>query len=303
MSGRSIFRGVLWGLVALILVFHVAGGWMYSNRIIDEAFTPAPEAAVLPVSDFELVEVQYETPMGMMDAWHLPAAGETWVIHIHGLNATPAEAEPLFAPLQQAGYPQLAITYRNDEGQPTDPSGYHRYGTTEWEDVAGALDFAVANGAREVVFAGYSTGAAHALSYVFRNNLDEIAGVITDSANVDMGATIDYRGTLEELPVIGVQPPVTLSWVAKFFTSLRIDVNWKSLDYIDRAERSLRVPLLAIHGTADESIPIDQSRALEAAQPDLVEVVEFDGADHVGSFDVDLERYVSTVLAFLDDVS
>jgi fermentation-respiration switch protein FrsA (DUF1100 family) len=118
-----------------------------------------------------------------------------------------------------------------------------------------------------------------------------------------MGATIDYRGTLEELPVIGVQPPVTLSWVAKFFTSLRIDVNWKSLDYIDRAERSLRVPLLAIHGTADESIPIDQSRALEAAQPDLVEVVEFDGADHVGSFDVDLERYVSTVLAFLDDVS
>jgi pimeloyl-ACP methyl ester carboxylesterase len=289
--------------VALILVFHVAGGWMYSNRIIDEAFTPAPEAAVLPVSDFELVEVQYETPMGTMDAWHLPAAGETWVIHIHGLNATPAEAEPLFAPLQQAGYPQLAITYRNDEGQPTDPSGYHRYGTTEWEDVAGALDFAVANGAREVVFAGYSTGAAHALSYVFRNNLDEIAGVITDSANVDMGATIDYRGTLEELPVIGVQPPVTLSWVAKFFTSLRIDVNWKSLDYIDRAERSLRVPLLAIHGTADESIPIDQSRALEAAQPDLVEVVEFDGADHVGSFDVDLERYVSTVLAFLDDVS
>ena len=61
----------------------------------------------------------------------------TWVIHIHGLGTTPAEAEPLFAPLQEAGYPQLSITYRNDDGQPMDPSGYYQYGATEWEDVAG----------------------------------------------------------------------------------------------------------------------------------------------------------------------
>lgn len=304
MSGRSIFRGVVWGLVALVLVAHVVGGWMYSNRIIDEAFTPAPDAAVVPTSgDFELVEVQYESPLGTMDAWHLPAAGDTWVIHIHGLNATPAQAEPLFAPLQQAGYPQLAITHRNDEGQPADPSGYFQYGTTEWEDIGGALEFAVANGAAEVVFAGYSTGAAHALSYVFRHNIDAIAGVITDSANVDMGATIDFRGSLEDLPVIGVQVPVTMAWVAKFFTSLRIGVNWKTLDYVERAARSLRVPLLALHGTADESIPAAQSIAIDDAQPDLVELVQFEGAGHVDSFNVDRDRYVSTVLAFLDEVS
>lgn len=277
---------------------------MYSNRIIGEGFTPAPAAAVVPTSDdFELVEVQYESPLGTMDAWHLPSSGDTWVIHIHDVDATPGQAQPLFATLQREGYPQLAIKYRNDEGQPADPSGYHGYGTTEWEDIAGAVDFAVANGAREVVFAGYGTGASHVLSYVFRHNLDEIAGVITDSANVDMGSTIDYRRTLEDLPVIGLQMPTTMAWAAKFFTSLRIGVNWKTLDYVDRAERSLRVPLLAIHGTADESIPVAQSIALDQAEPDLVQLEQFEGAAHLDSFNADHDRYVSTVLAFLDEVS
>jgi fermentation-respiration switch protein FrsA (DUF1100 family) len=127
--------------------------------------------------------------------------------------------------------------------------------------------------------------------------------VITDSANIDIGSTIDYRGSQEQLPVIPVSVPPTMTWVAKFFTSLRIDVNWKSLDYIDRADRSLRVPVLAFHGTEDESVPIEQSQALEEAQPELVEVIEVQGAGHVESFEFENQRYVEAVLAFLSEVS
>jgi hypothetical protein len=47
--------------------------------------------------------VEYETELGMMDAWYLPSDGDTWVIHVHGRGTTPAEAEPLFAPFQDAG--------------------------------------------------------------------------------------------------------------------------------------------------------------------------------------------------------
>lgn len=303
MSSRNVFRSILWGLIAVLLVAHIAGGWLYSDRIIDDGFTPDPEPVVVTNRDYELEEVTYQSPVGEMDAWHLPASGSTWVIHVHGLNATPAEPEVLFAPLQDAGYPQLSITYRNDEGQPADPSGYFRYGSSEWEDVLAASDFAVANGAERIVYAGYSTGASHVLSFAYLNNLDHIAGLVTDSANIDMGGTVDYRGSLEELPVIPVQVPQTMTWVAEFFTSLRIDVNWKSLDYIEKAQRSLRVPVLAFHGTADESIPISQSIALAEAQPDLVELVAVEGAGHVDSFNVDYDGYVSRLLAFLDDVS
>jgi pimeloyl-ACP methyl ester carboxylesterase len=302
MKSRSVLRGIFWGLIALALVFHVVGGWNYSNRIIEDAFTPDPDPLVVPNGDYALEEITYESPLGDMDAWHLPATGSTWVIHVHGLNATPAEPEVLFEPLQEAGYPQLAITYRNDEGQPADPSGYFRYGTTEWEDILAAADLASAMGAEKIVFAGYGTGASHVLAYVFLHNFDNIAGVITDSANIDLGSTIDYRGSLEELPVVPINAPPTLTWVAKFFTSLRIDVNWKSLDYIDKAQRSLRVPVLAFHGTADESIPIAQSIGLAEAQPDLVELVQVEGAGHLDSFNTDFDGYISRVLAFLGEV-
>lgn len=303
MSGRSVFRGIFWGLVALLLLVHVLGGWYYSNRIIDEAFTPDPEATVVPDAGYTISEVTYDSPLGEMDAWYLPAPGTTWVIHIHSLNATPAEPEVLFQPIQEAGYPQLAITYRNDENQPADPSGYFQYGVTEWADILAAVQFARDNGAREIVFAGYGTGASHALSYVFRHNFDDIGGVIIDSGNIDIGRTIDFQESQEQLPVIPIGVPPTVAWVAKFFTSLRIDVNWKSLDYIQKAERSLRVPVLAFHGTDDESVPIDESLDLEETDPELVDVIQIEGAGHLESFDVDHQRYVDAVLAFLGEAS
>ena len=301
MSSRSVFRGIFWGLVAILLVVHVSAGWVFSSRIIDEGFTPAPAPVVAPAGDFTVSEVTYQSEVGELDAFYLPAPGTTWVIHIHGLNNTPSEPDVLFTDIQAAGYPQLSITYRNDEGQPQDPSGYFQYGATEWEDILGAVQFARDNGAQQIVFAGYSTGASHALSYVFRHNFDDIAGVITDSANIDMGSTIDYRGTQEDLG-FGIPLPPTITWVAKFFASLRIDINWKAIDYIEKSERSLRVPVLAIHGTEDDSIPIEQSIALAEAQPDLVELWQVEGAGHVGSFDTDYEGYLTRVLEFLGEV-
>lgn len=302
MKSGSVFRGVFWSLVGILLIVHLGAGWVYSSRIIDDGFTPDPNPIVVPNGDYELTEVNYESPVGQLDAWYLPASGDLWVIHVHGLNATPAEPEVLFAPIQDAGYPQLSITYRNDEGQPADPSGYFQYGATEWEDILGAVEFARSNGAEDIVFAGYSTGASHSLSYVFRHNFDDIAGVITDSANIDMGSTVAYRGSQEDL-FLGIPVPSTVTWVAKFFASLRIDINWKSLDYIEKANRSLRVPVLAIHGTADESIPISQSIALAETQPDLVTLWQVPGAEHVSAFDSNYDEYVARVLEFLGDVT
>ncbi|HZD24205.1 MAG TPA: alpha/beta hydrolase [Acidimicrobiia bacterium] len=299
---RKFFRALFWLLVAVVVVAHAAGGWYYSDRIIDEAFTPNPGATPTPNGAYEVEEVTYETPLGDMDAWYLPASGSTWVIHVHGLNATPAEPEVLFAPLQDAGYPQLSIAYRNDQGQPADPSGYFQYGVTEWEDILGAAEYAAANGAERIVFAGYSTGASHILSFVYKHDFNYIAGLVTDSGNIDLGSTVDYQGSFEDLPNTDIQVPVTMAWVAKFFTSLRININWKSLDYIEKAKRSLRVPILAFHGTADESVPISESTKLAEAQSDLVEVVTVEGAGHVDSFNADFDGYVSRLLQFLDDV-
>jgi pimeloyl-ACP methyl ester carboxylesterase len=280
----------------------VAGGWYFSNELLEDAFIPDPEPIVVSQGPYQLEEVSYESPLGPMDAWYLPADGSTWVIHIHGLGALPSEAEPLFAPLQEAGYPQLSITYRNDQGQPRDPSGYYQYGATEWEDVAGAVDYAVANGASNIVLSGFSTGGAHAMSFLSRQPQEIVIGMILDAPNVDFGRTVDYAASQRELPVVPIPVPATLSATAKFITSLRIGVNWKLIDYIDGAENTIRQPVLIHHGTEDLRVPMETSQDLQATNPDLIHLIQVEGAGHVESYDVDRQGYIDSVLAFLAEL-
>lgn len=294
--------GAFWTLVGLALVFHVVGGWYFSGQLIEDGFEIQADPIVVPSGSYQLEEVAYASPLGTMAAWYLPGSGTTWVIHVHGKGATPAEAEPLFAPLQEAGYPQLAITYRNDDGQPVDPSGYYQYGATEWEDVSGAVTYALDNGAEHVVLNGYSTGGSHVLSFMYRHELDIVTGVLLDSPNINLSQTVDYRASQRELPLVPFHVPQSLSTVAQFFTSLRIGVNWKSLDYIEKSKDSLRQPVLIHHGTADLTVPIGESIEFAEVQPELVRLIQVEGADHVGSYDVDPQKYISEVLAFLQEV-
>ena len=302
MTSRTIFRGIFWTLIGLALVFHVAGGWFFSNELIDDAFVPDPDSYVVASGDYELEEIKYQSPLGEMDAWYLPAEGTTWVIHVHGLGVTPVEAEPLFGPIQDAGYQQLSITYRNDESTPPDPSEYYQYGISEWEDVSGSVDHALANGAENIVLSCFSTGCAHIMSFMFNRSLDSVSGALMDSPNIDMGETVDYAATQRELPLIPVTVPPTLSAMAKFITSLRIGVNWKAIDYVNKADLIIKQPVLIHHGTEDLKVPISVSIELAEVRPDAVRLISVEGAGHVDSYDVDLERYLEEVLRFLDRV-
>jgi len=299
---RVSFWGFFWLVIGLVLVFHIAGGWYFSSELIRDGFLPAPEPITPVQGPYELEEVSYDTPLGEMDAWYLPGDGPTWVIHIHGLGTTPVEAEPLFAPLQGAGYPQLSITYRNDEGQPMDPSGYYQYGATEWEDVAGAVDYAVANGAQNVVLNGFSTGGAHAMSFLSRQPQEVVIGMLMDAPNVDFGRTVDYAVSQRDLPLLPLPVPATLSATAKFLTSLRIGVNWKLLDYIADADETIRQPVLIHHGTEDLRVPLETSLDLQATNPDLIQLITVEGAGHIESYDVDRQGYVDSVVAFLAEL-
>lgn len=302
MTSRSFFRSAFWILVALAVVFYTVGGWFYSGEIIDEAFVPDPDPIVVPQGDYELQEIEYETDLGPMDAWYLPADGTTWVIHVHGLGTTPAEAEPLFGPLQDAGYPQLAITYRNDEGQPEDPSGYYQFGATEYHEVSAAVDYALGAGAEKIFFNSYSTGAAHTLGFMFREVRDRVIGAHFDAPNIDFSQTVNYAGSQRNMPLIPIKVPSSLAEVAKFFTSLRIGVSWKTIDYIDTARTSLRKPVLVHHGTADLDVPIEESYEFAALDASLIRFIPVEGAGHVESYQVDPDGYVADVLSFLQSL-
>lgn len=302
MKARSLIRNGFWALIAILVLGHLGGGWYFSGELIEDGFTPDPAPIGDSAADLDVFEVSYTSPAGELDAWHLPSSGSTWVIHVHGKGATPAEAEHLFVPLRDAGYPQLSIAYRNDDGQPPDPSGYYQYGSTEWEDVAAAVGYARENGAENVILSGFSTGASHILSFVYKNNLDIVSGLMFDSPNIDFGETVDYNASQRDMPLLPMKVPPTISPIAKFMTSLRIGVNWKSIDYVDKAKSSLRVPVLVHHGKSDLSVPVDQSIDFSENNPDLVRLIQVEDAEHVKSYETDPDTYSNNVLDFLSSV-
>lgn len=293
-----VWRTTLLVLVVAIIVVHVAAGWHFSNRIVDEGFRPAADVTLGDPSETTLdVElVTYPSPLGDMEAWLVAGSRNEWIIHVHGKGAALTEAIPLAESLAEAGYHQLIISYRNDPGQPADPSGFYHYGQTEWEDLEAAIAFAAGEGADSVAVVGYSTGAAIAVSHHLKTISPMLEALVLDSPNIDMEATIDYAAEQESLP-FGLPIPPTVTALAKTLAGLRTSTNWRQIDYVERIER-LGVPTLVFHGTADLTVPLETSR-MAAAGSALVDLVEVDGAGHVGSREVNPAGYDQRVLAFL----
>jgi uncharacterized protein len=249
--------------------------------------------------DFE--DVAYRSPVGEMTAWRLRGPSTTWVVHVHGKGSSPAEALRLVGPLAAAGYPQLVINYRNDPGQPLDASGFYQYGRTEWEDLAGAIEFASENGAEKVVLVGYSDGAALGLSYLY-SSVGPVVGAVFDAPNIDLGATVSYRASQRKLPLLPMQVPATLAWAGKQVAAFRFDISWETVDYVSRAA-DLEVPVLVIHGSDDLTVPLSSSERFARARPDLVTLVPVTNAGHVRSWNLGPDAYQRRVLDFVERLS
>ena len=303
-------------VVVLAALFYGGGGWYFAGQIESDALAIEPDGEVLkdrekyaysgdPMTSFGVPfeDVRYSSPLGPMDAWFVPGTGDTWAILIHGRAAPRTETLRAMKPFIDAGTPLLSITYRNDPGQPEDPTGYYRYGFTEWEDLEGAVRHAVDNGAAGVVLFGISTGAAIAVSFMSQSDLaPKVVALGFDSPNLDFGAAVSQEASNRSLPLVGLPIPESLVGAAKLISELRFGIEYDHLDYVPAAGR-LKVPMLVLHGTADETIPILVSRRLVGAAGANVRLVEFRGADHVESWNTDRARYEQEVARFMSEAA
>ena len=64
------------------------------------------------------------------------------------------------------------------------------------------------------------------------------------------------------------------------------------------AVRHTKVPVLLIHGEADELVPCRMGREIAAANPAMVELHTFPGAGHGLSYLTDTPRYSALIDAF-----
>lgn len=309
-------RRLALALLVLLALFYGAGGWYFAGQIEADALAIEPDHEVLkdrekyvysadPFTAFgaPFEAVEFSTPLGRMDAWFVPGGSDTWAILIHGRGAPRTETLRAMKPFVDAGSPVLSITYRNDPGQPEDPTGYYRYGFTEWEDLEGAVRYAVENGAADVVLFGISTGAALAVAFMSQSDLaPKVAGLGFDSPNLDFGAAVSQEASNRSLPVIGLPIPESLVGTAKVISELRFGIEYDELDYVPAAGR-LKVPILVLHGTADRTIPVGVSRRLLETAGANLRLVEFKGAAHVESWNTDPARYEREIVRFVSDAA
>ena len=264
------------------------------------AFPEDPVYALGP----DVATVTYSSSLGQFPAWFVAGtspASTTWAILVHGKGASRTEMFRMARATSAAGLPSLDITYRNDEDQRRDPSGYYQYGRTEWRDLAAAVDYAGAHGAQRVVLGADSMGGGIVASYLRHrtpgSSAPPVAGLVLDAPMLDFGETVSFGARQLQVPVVG-HLPESLTWAAKHIAALRYDIDWGALDYLSDTSW-LTMPALVFHGTADTTVPVTTSRRLARERARLVTLVETKGVEHVRSWNADPQAYDARIATFV----
>ncbi|HIF73132.1 MAG TPA: alpha/beta fold hydrolase [Dehalococcoidia bacterium] len=262
------------------------GDEVYLDRT---AFPHDPRSA----KGIHYANVPFQSELGELEAWYVPvesanAGPELWAIVVHGRTSNLDAAIKLLDHLNAAS---LTINYRNDEGAPASESGYYDFGATEWRDVEAAVQFALDNGAKRIVLVGFSMGGGVIVNYQLKSDLaGHTVGMILEAPMLNFGRTVD-KGAAER----GVPAPITA--IAKMLASMRFGIDWDELDFLSHADE-LTIPILLIHGDADDTVPIQTSIEFEAASPSLIDLQIFEKTGHVAAWNWDPERYESLISEF-----
>lgn len=265
------------------------------TALLEKAYFLGDAEAALGIT---MEDVVVPAPLGPLPAWYFPASGDTFVIGIHGQNGTRRDVLRIVDVVHHLGFPALAVTYRNDLGVEPDPSGYLRYGQTEWRDIEAAVRWSLANGARRVVLVGQSMGGAVAAAFLKQSPLaPRVARVVLDAPMLDLHATVCYQVRRHSTPATE-RALAPLIWTAERIASVRCGIDWTATNYLDEANW-LKVPALITHGDDDTRVPASISATLQRMRPHLVTLERFPGAGHLESWNIDRTRYTSLVQSFL----
>lgn len=216
---------------------------------------------------------------GDMDAWWIPAAhGDSpTFLYLHGNDRNIASNLSHVQRLHDLGYNVLLVDYRgfgkSSGGQPSEAKVF--------EDAEATWHYLVEQGhiaPHRLFIYGHSLGGAIAIDLASHH--PEAAGLIVEStftSMLEMGE-LNYG----YLPV-----------------SLLLNQRFESLSKMDK----LKIPLLIIHGTWDNLVPVAMAKRLYAAAPGPKSMTLIEGGGHNNSGSVGWVEYRDALSAFIDKYS
>ena len=167
------------------------------------------------------------------------------------------------------------------------------YGVNERFDVLAWTEYAVqcfGDGVR-ILLAGISMGAATVLMASALPLPSQVRGILADCPYTSPDEIIAEVGRSKGLPMQLLQPVAAVAARVLGGFSLRAA---SALDAVCTA----KVPILLIHGEADDFVPCEMSLRIAAANPDLIDFHTFPEAGHGLSYLVDTDRYTALVRDF-----
>lgn len=253
---------------------------------------------------FTYEEVVVDGPTGPLPAWDVapeddPVDG-TYAVLVHGRGADRTDMHRELRAAVEAGLPTLVVSIRNDPGAVGDPDGWGRFGDTEWEDLQAAVDLLVEErGTERLVPVGASQGAAIVLTWLRRGEHTELAtGAVLVSPLVRLRGTLELQAAGRDIPGPVIGP---LLWSTGLLAGLRSGLDVDALDQTapDALAAFADLPMLVTHGTADTTVPFDDTVTFAEALPDTVTFQRYEGAEHVREWNVDPDRFDADLAAFL----
>lgn len=242
--------------------------------------------------DLPFADVEVKGERGPMPAWLIPGTSKTWAIVVHGINDTPQVGLRVAPTLHRLGLPTMLITYRDDQGAPESPDGFHHMGLTEWRDLEAAARYALSHGARHLVLVGYSMGGSLVTQFLERSSLaPRTAAVVLDAPALDWQAILEFNSEEMGFPGFFALP---VEWAI----GARIDADWDTLDALQHTDE-LQYPTLLFHGTEDQVIPIRTSEEFAEKLPRWVTFFAVPKANHTQSWNVDPALYDRRLQRFL----
>ena len=306
MAKRRWWRWLVGSVAAVALITLAGGTWVVHQMIVallqvepdPAASTPGPGSPEVALGlTYEAVDVA--TPLGPAPAWLIPAPGEarrTWAVYVHGIGGRREEGYRYAPVLHEAGFPLLLITYRNDDGAPMTADGLYGYGVSEWPDLEAAVDFAKRRGATAVLLVGDSMGGAIAGQFLAHSDrAGSVAAVILDSPALDFAERVNFA-----LGRAGFTLAPVLTGLAQQTVALQRSLPIAEAVAIDPLA-AYTGPLLLIHGTGDQVIPVSTGDRLLAKRVGITTMLRT-ASDHLRTWADHPALFDATLRTFLDSL-
>ena len=247
--------------------------------------------------------------IGPLPAWVVPGdpdvpESDVWAVHVHGRGATREECLRALPVFHSLGVTSVVPSYRNDGEAPVIPGGRYHLGDTEWLDIEHAIRLALQRGASRVVLVGWSMGGAIVLQLLSRSRTASVvAAAVLDAPVVSWREVLDHQARINRVPVWVARLGLQMLGQRQANRLFGVDgpVDLTRFDWVARANE-LRHPLLLVHSEDDEFVPAGCSQQLARNRRDLVTYVPFRGARHCREWNVDQQRWESTVGDYVQGV-